>query len=45
MRDYRDYVWLYKYTGFFTVIVTVFTLAFKFTEWFIWAHQVVNAAL
>jgi hypothetical protein len=45
MKDYRSYDALYKYTGFLVVIVTTFTFAFKFTEWFIWAHQVVEAAL
>lgn len=45
MHDYRTYTELYKYIGFFVSIAAVFTLAFKATSWFIWAHQLVNAAL
>lgn len=45
MRDYRKYTELYKTIGFFVVIVTTFTLAYKATAWFIWAHQFVDAAL
>jgi uncharacterized membrane protein len=44
MRDYRQYTALYKYVGFFALIVAVFLIALRATEWIIWAHQCINAA-
>lgn len=45
MRDYRDYKQLYKLVGFFIILIAVFTLSFKVTSWFVWAHQCINASI
>lgn len=45
MKDYRTYKTFYRYLGFFVLIAGVFILAFKLTEWVVWAHECINASL
>lgn len=44
MKDYRKYGDLYKYIGFFGLLIATFTFAYKITSWFIWAHRVIENA-
>lgn len=45
MQDYRYYRRLYKHIGFLTIMAATLVASYKFAAWFIWAHQVVAAAL
>lgn len=39
------YAELYKLVGFFVILFATFWLAFKLTNWAMWVHQCISAAI